>query len=231
MSTLRIYCLFIILLSLSSCVTINVYFPAAAAEKAADQIIENVWGPEEPNTTKEIPTPDSEVDDLWNNSEQQPLEKNQSESTTPTVNKSLAPTSALSSSYWLISGLDLLIPVAYAEPNLDISTPKIQTLQARMTKRHKKLKPGYNNGAIGLTNDGLITLRAPNKVPLKSRSKIKRLINEENQDRLKLYREIARANRHPEWEAKVRATFAKRWIKLASYGWWYQEKNGQWRRK
>jgi len=30
-------------LSLSACVTINIYFPAAAAEKAADQIIDDVW--------------------------------------------------------------------------------------------------------------------------------------------------------------------------------------------
>lgn len=27
----------------SGCVTINIYFPAAAAEKAADKIIEDVW--------------------------------------------------------------------------------------------------------------------------------------------------------------------------------------------
>ena len=31
-------------LALAACVTINVYFPAAAAEKAADRIIEDVWG-------------------------------------------------------------------------------------------------------------------------------------------------------------------------------------------
>jgi hypothetical protein len=28
---------------LTSCVTINIYFPAAAAEKAADKIIDDVW--------------------------------------------------------------------------------------------------------------------------------------------------------------------------------------------
>lgn len=28
---------------LCACVTINIYFPAAAAEKAADKIIEEVW--------------------------------------------------------------------------------------------------------------------------------------------------------------------------------------------
>jgi hypothetical protein len=31
------------LLTLSACVTINIYFPAAEAEKAADKIIDDVW--------------------------------------------------------------------------------------------------------------------------------------------------------------------------------------------
>ena len=30
-------------LALGGCVTINIYFPAAAAEKAADKIIDQVW--------------------------------------------------------------------------------------------------------------------------------------------------------------------------------------------
>ena len=30
-------------LILAGCVTINIYFPAAAAEKAADKIIDEVW--------------------------------------------------------------------------------------------------------------------------------------------------------------------------------------------
>src|SRR5262245_43404246 len=33
-------------LVLAACVTINVYFPAAAAEKAAYRIIEDIWGAE-----------------------------------------------------------------------------------------------------------------------------------------------------------------------------------------
>ncbi len=32
-----------IVASTSACVTINIYFPAAAAEKAADRIIDDVW--------------------------------------------------------------------------------------------------------------------------------------------------------------------------------------------
>ena len=38
------------LLILMSCVTINIYFPEAAAEKAADRIIEDVWGEDAANT-------------------------------------------------------------------------------------------------------------------------------------------------------------------------------------
>lgn len=33
------------LLTLAACVTVNVYFPASATEKAADRIIDDVWGP------------------------------------------------------------------------------------------------------------------------------------------------------------------------------------------
>lgn len=30
-------------IGLSACVTINIYFPAAAAEKAADKVIDEIW--------------------------------------------------------------------------------------------------------------------------------------------------------------------------------------------
>lgn len=48
--------------ALAACVTINIYFPAAAAEKAADKIIDEVWQlkqgeavqkPEQPTQNKE----------------------------------------------------------------------------------------------------------------------------------------------------------------------------------
>lgn len=35
--------LLILATGLAACVTINIYFPAAAAEKAADKIIDEVW--------------------------------------------------------------------------------------------------------------------------------------------------------------------------------------------
>lgn len=38
---------------LAACVTINIYFPAAAAQEVADQIIDDVWQIEDGDTTKE----------------------------------------------------------------------------------------------------------------------------------------------------------------------------------
>ncbi|MDO8292707.1 MAG: hypothetical protein Q7T29_07580 [Gallionella sp.] len=42
-------------LTLSACVTINIYFPAAAAEKAADKIIEEVWQTQKDNPAANQP--------------------------------------------------------------------------------------------------------------------------------------------------------------------------------
>lgn len=37
---------------LAGCVTINIYFPAAAAEKAADRIIDEVWQLKQSKTSR-----------------------------------------------------------------------------------------------------------------------------------------------------------------------------------
>ena len=52
MKTLRIPLLLLPLLFVAACVTINVYFPAEAAEKAADRIILDVYG-EQPDKAPE----------------------------------------------------------------------------------------------------------------------------------------------------------------------------------
>jgi len=202
---LRRYQALILLVCLvNACVTINVYFPAAAAQEAADRIINKVYGND---TTPPSSTPPTAP---------------------PTTSQINPESSNQSTTVWLMPIADFFITPALAQANLDISTPTIQTLTANMTARHQKLLPHYNSGALGLTNDALITLRDPNQVPLKLRNEIKSLVAQENQDRLKLYREIAVANAHPEWEANIRATFAKRWIDRATAGWWYQNANGDW---
>lgn len=122
--------------------------------------------------------------------------------------------------------------VGYAgEANLEVNTPAITNLKQSMQARHAQLAANYENGAVGFTTDGLLAMRDASAVSLAQRQVVNSLISAENQDRNALYREIARANNHPEWEKEIRATFGQRWIKLAKSGWWYQSENGSWVQK
>jgi len=56
-------------------------------------------------------------------------------------------------------------------------------------------------------------------------------VADDNRDRQAVYREIAIANNHPEWEAQIRETFAKQWLQQARPGWYYQDASGAWKQK
>ncbi|HTD91726.1 MAG TPA: YdbL family protein [Burkholderiales bacterium] len=120
---------------------------------------------------------------------------------------------------------------AWAQANLEINSPGVTAIREIMKQRHGELAPYYNNGAIGLTRDGNIALRDAAVVPLAQRAAVNSLITAANEDRASLYREIARANNHPEWEGDIRNTFAQRWIERAPAGWYYQNASGAWMRK
>jgi len=226
MLILKRYLVFTLALLLTACVTINVYFPAAAAEKAANKVLDNVLGEDKKSTQSYDP----EIDNVWGIEE-----KSQTDEAFPPhsddSNESNIPTPTSSWEGRLKYFFDFLIPSAHAAPNWKISTPAIREIQNRLKGRHEKLKPGYNNGAIGFTNNALIDWHDQSRVSQKHLPTIDRWIAEENQDRLALYKEIAVANGHPEWKDKVRAIFAKAWIERAiKWGWWYQDENGQWQK-
>ncbi|HVT32033.1 MAG TPA: YdbL family protein [Rhodanobacteraceae bacterium] len=179
----------------AACVTINVYFPEAAAEKAAEQfvgkIIDSDAAPQPAPETK--PPGDS-------------------------------PGAML---------LDFLVPSASAQQaNIDIQTPQIQAIQSRMRQRFSgSLSRYFASGAAGFTRDGLVAVRDASAVPLAERAGLNQAVADENRDRQAVYREIAVANGHPEWEAQIRSTFAKEWIQKARSGWYYQDASGAWKQK
>jgi len=127
--------------------------------------------------------------------------------------------------------LALTAPLVMAAADIDINTPAIATLTNSMQARYGKLSPYYASGAVGLTRDGLVALRDANAVSLKDRQAANALVTAENNDRNALYKEIANANGHPEWEAEIRSTFAQRWVQKAQGGWWYQDAGGGWAKK
>lgn len=200
MITFKISPLVTSLLVLTACVTINVYFPAAAAESAADKIIQGIYG--EDKTQPENPA-SSNVE------------------TQSRVNQA--------DENFFITFLQSIIPAAHAQqPDINISSPGINKLQSLMTQRHKQLSPYYASGAVGMEGNGLISVRDDKLVELKERNIVKKLVTDENQERNQLYQEIATANGHPEWETEIRKTFARRWIANAPAGWWYKDPNGAW---
>jgi uncharacterized protein YdbL (DUF1318 family) len=124
----------------------------------------------------------------------------------------------------------VVAPMAQAAADLEINTPAVTTLKNSMQARHNQLAPYYASGAIGLTRDGMVAVRDAAAVPLAQRQNLSSMVSSENADRNALYKEIANANGHPEWEAEVRTTFAQRWIQKAQAGWYVQEAGG-WTKK
>jgi uncharacterized protein len=190
----------------AACVTINVYFPAAQAERAADRIISDVWGP-------------------------QPVVRPEGEPQGRSWGRDWSLEAIEGMRLASLDVLDFIVPRAEAQADFDIETPEIRALTASMNTRHRQLKPSYDSGAIGLTADGLVDIRDRNLVPLAERNTIRQLVDAENRDRNALYKAIAAANGRPEWEAEIRRTFAQRWVGRAESGWWFRTAGGTWEQK
>lgn len=176
-----------------ACVTINVYFPEAAAVEAADRIIDKVRGDEDGNSISYM----------------RPAERR-----AETVLLAIA-SSAVS---FLINDAN-----AQGNVDFDKPSPEKQALESSLAARFSSLRPHLNSGAVGLTDAGLLEFRDRNLVPLKDRNGVVQLVAAQNNDWNALYAEIAKLNDHPEWQDSIRRTFAERWIAKADKGWYYRE--------
>ncbi len=185
-------------LVLAACVTINVYFPAAAAERAASEFVGDVLGePVEDGALFEQAAPEQNTEYF-----------------------------AAAPAMFVIG---LLVTDAHAQADIEINTPQINAIKARMAQRQQNsLNDMFDAGAIGFTNDGLVAIRDRSAVSLQDRRSLEAVVADENRDRKAVYREIAVANGHPEWESDIQQTFAKEWVQKARSGWYYQDAAGNW---
>ena len=201
---------------LAGCVTVNVYFPAAEAQRAADKIIDAVTG----STTATPGTPATQSKPGSVPATQPPTSN---AGPLASAEAMLASTAA--------RALDTLVPAAQAagHANLDISTPQIRAIIADMHQRFQKLKPYFESGVVGVTAQGSIAVRDQSSVPLLQRATLAQLVAQQNRDLSQLYAQIAAANDHPEWVPDIRSTFAQRWIAHARQrGWYYRDSGGNW---
>ena len=178
---------------LVACVTINVYFPEAAAVEAADRIIDKVRG-EESAEPKSGLQPDRE-----------------------------SPSSYFASLARGVGSLLISSAHAQEAVDFDRPSPEKTALENSLAARFPALRPYLDSGAIGLADSGLLEIRDRNIVPLKDRNTVVQLVAAQNNDWNDLYAEIARINNRPEWQDSIRRTFAERWIAKADKGWYYRE--------
>lgn len=190
---------------LTACVTINVYFPAAEAKEAAKEFVEKVIGDEAAPATAPAPAPAPKPGGQSARLEQR------------------------------IDWLSLVgIGSAYAQtsPDITIKTPAIQAIQARMKSRFDgELRAQFDTGALGFAKDGTVSVRDAAQIPLANRVAVNQAVADQNRDSAAVYREIAVANGHAEWEGQIRQVFAKQWVDSAKGGWWYQDAGGNWKQK
>lgn len=188
---------------ITSCITINIYFPAAAVEKAADKIVNEVWG--------------NQGDQSGNEGEKKQEGEPQSR-----IGESLR---------YAISLIGPEEAFAQ-EADINVTTPAIRSLKQSIQNRSDSIKPYMDRGNTGISNEGLLVIRNTEGLNLKEKAAIKRLIAAENKDRNALYEEIARANNFsPDRISDIRKIFAGSWARNARQGWWIQDADGNWKQK
>lgn len=141
---------------------------------------------------------------------------------TPPVKSPAQPGSSL----WIIGPT-----AATAAQDIDVSTPEIRALRVAMQERSAQLFPYLDSGHVGIALDGTVKVRSTDGLGLKQRADAQRLVDAENQDRQRLYLEIARANGFPDQVDEVKAIFAESWRNKAAKGWYLEQAGGGWKQQ
>lgn len=179
-----------VMLLVGACVTVNIYFPAEAVRKAADEIVDDVY----------------------------------KKGTEPATNTQ--PEGRLSVPFRFA---DLLVESAWAQVDINISTPAIRAIRSSIEGRYPQLMPYYNGGNIGITNRGYLELRNQGGLDIGALSNLRGLMDADNADRRRLYQEIASANGlGGDTIPQIERLFADSWQGKAAPGWWIQRGDGSW---
>jgi uncharacterized protein YdbL (DUF1318 family) len=137
-----------------------------------------------------------------------------------------APPARPGSSLWLLGPA-----AATAAQDIDVSTPEIRALRDALAGRSAQLFPYLDTGHVGIGLDGSVKIRGTDGLGLKQRAEVQKLVEAENQDRRRLYQEIARANGFPDKVDEIQAIFAGSWRDKAAKGWYIEQDGGGWKQK
>ncbi|MBK5276527.1 MAG: DUF1318 domain-containing protein [Desulfuromonadales bacterium] len=204
------------LLAACAVITINVYFPEKAAKEAYksldDMLLKNA-----PATPGAPPAPDQPA----------PMQPEK-----PQSQLIRFPHISLVSSAWAADAESDALAIEVA------SMPEVNTAYEEMNRRLPRLTALFDSGAVGLTNQGLVSIREKSKVT----SQDEALVSAENQSRKVVVSGMARAilkiTKQSDSKAaqdqvlgKAAATYAENKRDAAKPGWWIQGQNGRWLQK
>lgn len=193
-------------LVLTACVTVNIYFPAAAVGRAADTIVEETIGDQGKGGA---PGKDGVKE-------------------TPKGNPQ--PGSSIAGK--LYASLFSATEAFAQQVDINISNPAIRSLRDSLKARFQSIKPYLDKGTVGITKEALLTVRSTEGLSLKERAEVNQLVEAHNRDLEALYTEIAKANNIPQQKvADIKQIFAKSWFDHAKSGWWIQDAQGNWKKK
>ena len=166
------------------------------------------------------------VNEVWGERDSQPVPPQ------PEPSADAGPTSLLKmlvgpSTAWAAGGIN--------GEDINITTPQIRAIKDSMKQRTGDLRPYLDGGQIGIGQDGLLKVRTTEGLDLRGRGQAQRLVNAENQDRLRLYseisNEIAKNPNRTATPAQVQDVFAESWKAQAASGWYVEKGDGSWQRK
>jgi len=197
-------------------ITINVYFPEKAAKEAYksldDMMLKNPAKTDNPPAKEQVAPPAAE------SPPQSSLDRFLNISLVATAHAADAESDALA------------IEVA--------SMPEVTRAYEEMSQRLPRLTALYDSGTVGLTNQGLVTVRDKSKVTPADEA----LVAAENKSRKVVVGAMAKAifkiTKQEDSKAaqgqvlsKAAATFAEARREAARPGWWIQGQNGRWLQK
>jgi uncharacterized protein YdbL (DUF1318 family) len=166
------------------------------------------------------------VNEVWGERDSQPVPVK------PEPSADTGPTSLLHilvgpSTAWAAGGIN--------GEDINITTPQIRAIKDSMKQRTGDLRPYLDGGQVGIGQDGLLKVRTTEGLDLRGRGQAQRLVNAENQDRLRLYseisNEIAKNPNRTATPAQVQDVFADSWQAQAAAGWYLEKGDGSWQRK
>jgi uncharacterized protein len=212
------------LLAACAVITVNVYFPEKAAKEAYKSLDEMLLKNSVSGANGSTKTPDGEP--------------------APPGQAPAAPEKPQSSLIFELPSFSLVSAAYAADAEADAlaielsSMPEVLKAYDDMNRRLPRIHALFAGGAVGLTNQGLVTVRDKSKVKPEDES----LIAAENQSRKTVVGSMAKAilklNKQKESKAalnqvlgKAAATYADNKRDAAQSGWWVQLQNGQWVQK